>query len=261
MTSETTSSVNTVEVTTTFSAVLSGLHGGESSMKATIAATVSGTADGTKGHHSGSSTCAVTTTFDAEIGKTRPSTDYGSLHEIEKRRQRSRYSSQYGYGTVYRRVFTCPKTNLENILVDELSDGELMWSDIADDDMTLGYGPEQPRIQSVQAGQQSKGAMQEIVVDFVSLDTTSVSSVGYKETRRTSPIRKSQFKDVIETWGVALTETSPNVPEEGDYLDDNSSSSLNPVCVSVDIMKNARKGCVVVHSIWEQLRDEVLVDI
>ena len=173
-------------------------------------------------------------------------------------RARSAYSAAFGTGWQYRRVFNMALNIVSDVRERELAYGAPMqacW--MSDEDTALATGGiESPLLQSLSEGKQ-RGTLEAV---FISVDITGSCPAGYVETMRTSPRRKDQFTDIIETWGIAPSEEAAGIPNAGDTLS-NTTGTLRPICLApVDIDRTAHKGRVLVHATWLLNRAATLIE-
>lgn len=172
-------------------------------------------------------------------------------------RARSAYSAPWGTGWQYVRLFNVALNLVSDVRERELAYGAPMQAHwMSDEDTAKATGGiESPLLQSL--AEPKRGFLQ---ATFVSVDTTGSSPAGYVETLRTNPRRKDQFSDVVETWGIAPSETAASMPEEGDLLS-STTGTLRPVCAQVEIDKTSQKGRMLVHATWVLNRAATLFEV
>ena len=78
--------------------------------------------------------------------------------------------------------------------------------------------------------------------------------MAYTETTRSRPKADAQHEIIWQTVGVALDATDSGIPATGDYLDNDQSSALNPICQQVRIDPAVHVGRVFVMATWVGLK-------
>ena len=171
--------------------------------------------------------------------------------EVKARRGRHRTGGDGWTGWAYRRIFRVPKGQVATALDDggDLARGSVLpvkWGGVATSKA------EDPRLQTVTGLQQRGGALDELSAVYITVDVESSST--YSECYRSRPEQRNQHEIITRTVGVALLETTTGIPALGDFLDDDDSNVLGPVCADVHRDETTHFGRVFIRTTWIELQ-------
>lgn len=151
--------------------------------------------------------------------------------ELEPReRTTQRRNEEFGTVTYHTRVFSCPEGKTTQAALNSiLALGAHMQPAWSEEYYSLKL--DGPKVYGVSVRFHPGTALNRITITFAEIHLPAPVVTGYNETSRTKPTKRNAFSTVITTWGITTDANASNVPEPGDYLDGQSGSSRNPICV------------------------------
>ena len=179
--------------------------------------------------------------------------------EMKEKRVARSVQAEWGTGTFYNRLVTCPVGAVEKAKAGVLALGSVMidrfWKTEVNETIlqqypdSEGVGPEVPRLFEVRERQpqaEDGVAVQRLELVYLAIDPKSGETVanGYVETAR--HLIDKHYTVEYDVWGIALTTASTGIPNIGDKLDGNT-DNLGGVVGQIEYNDEKYPGRTLVH--------------